>query len=249
MTFTERLKRGLKDFSQIEVEPGAYTVREESLREGWLQVAHMFSVPRQKEIAAYLFWTLAYNMSIESKSLYNADNVLDVLLKSLGFSSVEDMLENAIDFSNIKYYEDIVDPRNISNTTKPANVASEAAKDSIKRINNMAANKVLTMEELSSMSTEQLAAKAAQTVDAINASTKSATESIKRSGGGGGGGGSTGFTTGEVVGIVATLGVLGFCAYKAWDKFYGDGNANDIELADYGFSSSFVPGANFSNTF
>lgn len=245
MTFVERLKRGLKDFSQIEVEPGAYTVREESLREGWLQVAHMFSVPRQKEIAAYLFWTLAYNMSIESKSLYNADNVLDVLLKSLGFSSVEDMLENAIDFTNIKYYEDIVDPRN---TPKANNTPAEAAKDSIKRINNMAANKVLTMEELSSMSTQQLAAKASQTVEAINASTKSATESIKRSGGGGGGG-STGFTTGEVVGIVATLGVLGFCAYKAWDKFYGDGNVNDIELADYGFSSSFVPGANFSNTF
>ena len=245
MTFVERLKRGLKDFSQIEVEPGAYTVREESLREGWLQVAHMFSVPRQKEIAAYLFWTLAYNMSIESKSLYNADNVLDVLLKSLGFSSVEDMLENAIDFSDIKYYEDIVDPRN---TPKANNTPAEAAKDSIKRINNMAANKVLTMEELSSMSAQQLAAKASQTVEAINASTKSATESIKRSGGGGGGG-STGFTTGEVVGIVATLGVLGFCAYKAWDKFYGDSNVNDIELADYGFSSSFVPGANFSNTF
>ena len=245
MTFVQRLKRVLKDFSQIEVEPGAYTVLEESLREGWLQVAHMFSVPRQKEIAAYLFWTLAYNMSIESKSLYNADNVLDVLLKSLGFSSVEDMLENAIDFSDIKYYEDIVDPRN---TPKANNTPAEAAKVSIKRINNMAANKLLTMEELSSMSTQQLAAKASQTVEAINASTKSATESIKRSGGGGGGG-STGFTTGEVVGIVATLGVLGFCAYKAWDKFYGDGNVNDIELADYGFSSSFVPGANFSNTF
>ena len=148
----------------------------------------------------------------------------------------------------IKYYVDVVNLHNNSNTTKPTNVASEAAKDSIKRINNMTANKVLTMEELSSMSTQQLAAKAAQTVEAINASTKSATESIKRSGGGGGGG-STGFTTGEVVGIVATLGVLGFCAYKAWDKFYGDGNVNDIELADYGFSSSFVPGANFSNTF
>ena len=249
MTFTERLRKGLRDSAQLEVAPGEYTVREESAREGWLQVVHMISVPRQKEIAAYLSWLLAYNMSSGIKYDTNAD-ILELLLKSIGFSSVEDMLENAIDFSDVKYYVDIVDPRNISNTTKPAaNVASEAAKDSIKRINNTAASKVLTMEELSSMSTEQLAAKAAQTVDAINASTKSATESIKRSGGGGGGGGSTGFTTVEVVGIVATLGVLGFCAYKAWDKFYGDGNVNDIELADYGFSSSFVPGANFSNTF
>ena len=247
MTFTERLKRGLKDISGAEVAPGEYTVREESAREGWLQVVHMISVPRQKEIAAYLSWLLAYNMSSGIKYDTNAD-ILELLLKSIGFSSVEDMLENAIDFSDIKYYVDVVNPRNVSNTTQPANVASEAAKDSIKRINNMAANKVLTMEELSSMSTQQLAAKAAQTVDAINASTKSATESIKRSGGSGGGG-STGFTTGEVVGIVATLGVLGFCAYKAWDKFYGDSNVNDIELADYGFSSSFVPGANFSNTF
>ena len=247
MTFTERLRKGLRDSAQLEVAPGEYTVREESAREGWLQVVHMISVPRQKEIAAYLSWLLAYNMSSGIKYDTNAD-ILELLLKSIGFSSIEDMLENAIDFTNVKYYVDIVDPRNISNTTKPTNVASEAAKDSIKRINNTAASKVLTMEELSSMSTEQLAAKAAQTVDAINASTKSATESIKRSGGGGGGG-STGFTTGEVVGIVATLGVLGFCAYKAWDKFYGDGNVNDIELADYGFSSSFVPGANFSNTF
>ena len=204
----------------------------------------MFSVPRQKEIAAYLFWLLAYNMSSSIKYDTNAD-ILELLLKSIGFSSVEDMLENAIDFSNIKYYVDVVNPRN---TTKPANAASKAAKDSIKRINNMAATKVLTMEELSSMSAQQLTAKASETVEAINASTKSATESIKRSGGGGGGG-STGFTTGEVVGIVATLGVLGFCAYKAWDKFYGDGNVNDIELTDYGFSSSFVPGANFSGTF
>ena len=247
MTFTERLRKGLRDSAQLEVAPGEYTVREESAREGWLQVVHMISVPRQKEIAAFLTWLLAYNMSSGIKYDTNAD-ILELLLKSIGFSSIEDMLENAIDFTNVKYYVDIVDPRNISNTTKPTNVASEAAKDSIKRINNTAASKVLTMEELSSMSTEQLAAKAAQTVDAINASTKSATESIKRSGGGGGGG-STGFTTGEVVGIVATLGVLGFCAYKAWDKFYGDGNVNDIELADYGFSSSFVPGANFSNTF
>lgn len=248
MIFTERLKRGLKDIACAEVAPGEYSAREESAREGWLQVVHMISVPRQKEIAAYLSWLLAYNMSSGIRYDKNAD-ILELLLKSIGFSSVEDMLENAIDFSNVIYYVDVVNPRNISNTTKPtANAATEAAKDSIKRINNMAANKVLTMEELSSMSTQQLAAKAAQTVDAINASTKSATESIKRSGGGGGGG-STGFTTGEVVGIVATLGVLGFCAYKAWDKFYGDGNVNDIELADYGFSSSFVPGANFSNTF
>lgn len=247
MTFTERLKRGLKDIACAEVAPGEYSVREESAREGWLQVVHMISVPRQKEIAAYLSWLLAYNMSSGIKYDPNAD-ILAMLLKSTGFSSVEDMLENAIDFSDIKYYIDVVNPRNVPNTSKPANVASDAAKDSIKRINNMAANKVLTVEELSSMSTQQLAAKAAQTVDAINASTKSATESIKRSGGGGGGG-STGFTTGEVVGIVATLGVLGFCAYKAWDKFYGDGNVNDIELADYGFSSSFVPGANFSSTF
>ena len=245
MTFTERLRKGLRDSAQLEVAPGEYTVREESARKGWLEVVHMFSVPRQKEVAAYLTWLLAYNMSSGIKYDTNAD-ILELLLKSIGFSSVEDMLENAIDFSDVKYYVDIVDPRNISNTTKPTN---EAAKDSIKRINNTAASKVLTMEELSSMSTQQLAAKAAQTVEAINASTKSATESIKRSGGGGGGGGSTGFTTGEVVGIVATLGVLGFCAYKAWDKFYGDGNVNDIELADYGFSSSFVPGANFSNTF
>ena len=245
MTFTERLRKGLNGVSQLEVAPGAYTVREESAREGWLQVVHMISVPRQKEIAAYLSWLLAYNMSSGIKYDTNAD-ILELLLKSIGFSSVEDMLENAIDFSDVKYYVDIVDPRNIS---KANNTPAEAAKDSIKRINNTAASKVLTMEELSSMSTEQLAAKAAQTVEAINASTKSATESIKRSGGGGGGGGSTGFTTGEVVGIVATLGVLGFCAYKAWDKFYGDGNVNDIELADYGFSSSFVPGANFSNTF
>ena len=245
MTFTERLRKGLARVSQLEVAPGEYTVREESAREGWLQVVHMISVPRQKEIAAYLTWLLAYNMSSGIKYDTNAD-ILELLLKSIGFSSVEDMLENAIDFSDVKYYVDIVDPRNIS---KANNTPAEAAKDSIKRINNTAASKVLTMEELSSMSTEQLAAKAAQTVDAINASTKSATESIKRSGGGGGGGGSTGFTTGEVVGIVATLGVLGFCAYKAWDKFYGDGNVNDIELADYGFSSSFVPGANFSNTF
>ena len=245
MTFTERLRKGLARVSQLEVAPGEYTVREESAREGWLQVVHMISVPRQKEIAAYLSWLLAYNMSSGIKYDTNAD-ILELLLKSIGFSSVEDMLENAIDFSDVKYYVDIVDPRNIS---KANNTPAEAAKDSIKRINNTAASKVLTMEELSSMSTEQLAAKAAQTVDAINASTKSATESIKRSGGGGGGGGSTGFTTGEVVGIVATLGVLGFCAYKAWDKFYGDGNVNDIELADYGFSSSFVPGANFSNTF
>ena len=244
MTFTERLRKGLSRVSQLEVAPGEYTVREESAREGWLQVAHMISVPRQKEIAAYLSWLLAYNMSSGIKYDTNAD-ILELLLKSIGFSSVEDMLENAIDFTNVKYYEDIVDPRN---TPKANNTPAEAAKDSIKRINNTAASKVLTMEELSSMSTEQLAAKAAQTVEAINASTKSATESIKRSGGGGGGG-STGFTTGEVVGIVATLGVLGFCAYKAWDKFYGDGNVNDIELADYGFSSSFVPGANFSNTF
>lgn len=248
MTYTERLKGGLRDFSQTQVAPGEYTVREESLREGWLQVVHMFSIPRQREIAAYLTWLLAYNMSTGIKYDTNTD-ILDMLLKSIGFSSIEDMLENSIDFSNVKYYVDVVDPRNTPKATNtPANVASEAAKDSIKRINNMAANKVLTMEELSSMSTEQLAAKAAQTVEAINASTKSATEAIKRSGGGGGGG-STGFTTGEVVGIVATLGVLGFCAYKAWDKFYGDGNVNDIELADYGFSSSFVPGANFSNTF
>ena len=245
MTFTERLRKGMCDFAQLEVAPGEYTVREESAREGWLQVVHMISVPRQKEIAAYLSWLLAYNMSSGIKYDMNAD-ILELLLKSIGFSSVEDMLENAIDFTNVKYYEDIVDPRN---TPKANNTPAEAAKDSIKRINNTAASKVLTMEELSSMSTEQLAAKAAQTVDAINTSTKSATESIKRSGGGGGGGGSTGFTTGEVVGIVATLGVLGFCAYKAWDKFYGDGNVNDIELADYGFSSSFVPGANFSNTF
>ena len=245
MTFTERLRKVLSGVSQLEVAPGEYTVREESAREGWLQVVHMISVPRQKEIAAYLTWLLAYNMSSGIKYDTNAD-ILELLLKSIGFSSVEDMLENAIDFTNVKYYEDIVDPRN---TPKANNTPAEAAKDSIKRINNTAASKVLTMEELSSMSTEQLAAKAAQTVDAINASTKSATESIKRSGGGGGGGGSTGFTTGEVVGIVATLGVLGFCAYKAWDKFYGDGNVNDIELADYGFSSSFVPGANFSNTF
>ena len=245
MTFTERLRKGLRDSAQLEVAPGEYTVREESAREGWLQVVHMISVPRQKEIAAYLSWLLAYNMSSGIKYDTNAD-ILELLLKSIGFSSVEDMLENAIDFSDVKYYVDIVDPRN---TPKANNTPAEAAKDSIKRINNTAASKVLTMEELSSMSTEQLAAKAAQTVDAINASTKSATESIKRSGGGGGGGGSTGFTTGEVVGIVATLGVLGFCAYKAWDKFYGDGNVNDIELADYGFSSSFVPGANFSNTF
>ena len=245
MTFTERLRKVLSGVSQLEVAPGEYTVREESAREGWLQVVHMISVPRQKEIAAYLSWLLAYNMSSGIKYDTNAD-ILELLLKSIGFSSVEDMLENAIDFSDVKYYVDIVDPRNIS---KANNTPAEAAKDSIKRINNTAASKVLTMEELSSMSTEQLAAKAAQTVDAINASTKSATESIKRSGGGGGGGGSTGFTTGEVVGIVATLGVLGFCAYKAWDKFYGDGNVNDIELADYGFSSSFVPGANFSNTF
>ena len=245
MTFTERLRKGLRDSAQLEVAPGEYTVREESAREGWLQVVHMISVPRQKEIAAYLSWLLAYNMSSGIKYDTNAD-ILELLLKSIGFSSVEDMLENAIDFSDVKYYVDIVDPRNIS---KANNTPAEAAKDSIKRINNTAASKVLTMEELSSMSTQQLAAKAAQTVEAINASTKSATESIKRSGGGGGGGGSTGFTTGEVVGIVATLGVLGFCAYKAWDKFYGDGNVNDIELADYGFSSSFVPGANFSNTF
>ena len=245
MTFTERLRKGLRDSAQLEVAPGEYTVREESAREGWLQVVHMISVPRQKEIAAYLSWLLAYNMSSGIKYDTNAD-ILELLLKSIGFSSVEDMLENAIDFTNVKYYEDIVDPRN---TPKANNTPAEAAKDSIKRINNTAASKVLTMEELSSMSTEQLAAKAAQTVEAINASTKSATESIKRSGGGGTGGGSTGFTTGEVVGIVATLGVLGFCAYKAWDKFYGDGNVNDIELADYGFSSSFVPGANFSNTF
>lgn len=244
MTFTERLRKVLSGVSQLEVAPGEYTVREESAREGWLQVVHMISVPRQKEIAAYLTWLLAYNMSSGIKYDTNAD-ILELLLKSIGFSSVEDMLENAIDFTNVKYYEDIVDPRN---TPKANNTPAEAAKDSIKRINNTAASKVLTMEELSSMSTEQLAAKAAQTVEAINASTKSATESIKRSGGGGGGG-STGFTTGEVVGIVATLGVLGFCAYKAWDKFYGDGNVNDIELADYGFSSSFVPGANFSNTF
>ena len=245
MTFTERLRKVLSGVSQLEVAPGEYTVREESAREGWLQVVHMISVPRQKEIAAYLTWLLAYNMSSGIKYDTNAD-ILELLLKSIGFSSVEDMLENAIDFSDVKYYEDIVDPRN---TPKANNTPAEAAKDSIKRINNTAASKVLTMEELSSMSTEQLAAKAAQTVEAINASTKSATESIKRSGGGGTGGGSTGFTTGEVVGIVATLGVLGFCAYKAWDKFYGDGNVNDIELADYGFSSSFVPGANFSNTF
>ena len=245
MTFTERLRKGLRDSAQLEVAPGEYTVREESAREGWLQVVHMISVPRQKEIAAYLSWLLAYNMSSGIKYDTNAD-ILELLLKSIGFSSVEDMLENAIDFTNVKYYEDIVDPRN---TPKANNTPAEAAKDSIKRINNTAASKVLTMEELSSMSTEQLAAKAAQTVEAINASTKSATESIKRSGGGGTGGGSTGFTTGEVVGIVATLGVLGFCAYKAWDKFYGDGTVNDIELADYGFSSSFVPGANFSNTF
>ena len=245
MTFTERLRKGLRDSAQLEVAPGAYTAREESARKGWLEVVHMFSVPRQKEIAAYLSWLLAYNMSSGIKYDTNAD-ILELLLKSIGFSSVEDMLENAIDFSDVKYYVDIVDPRNIS---KANNTPAEAAKDSIKRINNTAASKVLTMEELSSMSTQQLAAKAAQTVEAINASTKSATESIKRSGGGGGGGGSTGFTTGEVVGIVATLGVLGFCAYKAWDKFYGDGNVNDIELADYGFSSSFVPGANFSNTF
>ena len=245
MTFTERLRKGLYGVSQLEVAPGEYTVREESAREGWLQVVHMISVPRQKEIAAYLSWLLAYNMSSGIKYDTNAD-ILELLLKSIGFSSIEDMLENAIDFTNVKYYEDIVDPRN---TPKANNTPAEAAKDSIKRINNTAASKVLTMEELSSMSTEQLAAKAAQTVEAINASTKSATESIKRSGGGGTGGGSTGFTTGEVVGIVATLGVLGFCAYKAWDKFYGDGNVNDIELADYGFSSSFVPGANFSNTF
>ena len=245
MTFTERLRKGLARVSQLEVAPGEYTVREESAREGWLQVVDTISVPRQKEIAAYLSWLLAYNMSSGIKYDTNAD-ILELLLKSIGFSSVEDMLENAIDFSDVKYYVDIVDPRNIS---KANNTPAEAAKDSIKRINNTAASKVLTMEELSSMSTEQLAAKAAQTVEAINASTKSATESIKRSGGGGGGGGSTGFTTGEVVGIVATLGVLGFCAYKAWDKFYGDGNVNDIELADYGFSSSFVPGANFSNTF
>ena len=245
MTFTERLRKVLSGVSQLEVAPGEYTVREESAREGWLQVVHMISVPRQKEIAAYLSWLLAYNMSSGIKYDTNAD-ILELLLKSIGFSSVEDMLENAIDFSDVKYYEDIVDPRN---TPKANNTPAEAAKDSIKRINNTAASKVLTMEELSSMSTEQLAAKAAQTVEAINASTKSATESIKRSGGGGTGGGSTGFTTGEVVGIVATLGVLGFCAYKAWDKFYGDGNVNDIELADYGFSSSFVPGANFSNTF
>ena len=245
MTFTERLRKGLRDSAQLEVAPGEYTVREESAREGWLQVVHMISVPRQKEIAAYLSWLLAYNMSSGIKYDTNAD-ILELLLKSIGFSSVEDMLENAIDFSDVKYYVDIVDSRN---TPKANNTPAEAAKDSIKRINNTAASKVLTMEELSSMSTEQLAAKAAQTVDTINASTKSATESIKRSGGGGTGGGSTGFTTGEVVGIVATLGVLGFCAYKAWDKFYGDGNVNDIELADYGFSSSFVPGANFSNTF
>ena len=245
MTFTERLRKGLRDSAQLEVAPGAYTVREESARKGWLEVVHMFSVPRQKEVAAYLTWLLAYNMSSGIKYDTNAD-ILELLLKSIGFSSVEDMLENAIDFSDIKYYVDVANPRN---TPKANNTPAEAAKDSIKRINNTAASKVLTMEELSSMSTEQLAAKAAQTVDAINASTKSATESIKRSGGGGGGGGSTGFTTGEVVGIVATLGVLGFCAYKAWDKFYGDGNVNDIELADYGFSSSFVPGANFSNTF
>lgn len=245
MTFTERLRKGLRDSAQLQVEPGEYTVREESAREGWLQVVHMISVPRQKEIAAYLSWLLAYNMSSGIKYDTNAD-ILELLLKSIGFSSVEDMLENAIDFSDVKYYVDVANPRN---TPKANNTPAEAAKDSIKRINNTAASKVLTMEELSSMSTEQLAAKAAQTVDAINASTKSATESIKRSGGGGGGGGSTGFTTGEVVGIVATLGVLGFCAYKAWDKFYGDGNVNDIELADYGFSSSFVPGANFSNTF
>ena len=244
MTFTERLRKGLRDSAQLEVAPGEYTVREESAREGWLQVVHMISVPRQKEIAAYLSWLLAYNMSSGIKYDTNAD-ILELLLKSIGFSSVEDMLENAIDFSDVKYYVDIVDPRN---APRANNTPAEAAKDSIKRINNTAASKVLTMEELSSMSTEQLAAKAAQTVEAINASTKSATESIKRSGGGGGGG-STGFTTGEVVGIVATLGVLGFCAYKAWDKFYGDGNVNDIELADYGFSSSFVPGANFSNTF
>lgn len=242
MTFTERLRKGLRDSAQLEVAPGEYTAREESAREGWLQVVHMISVPRQKEIAAYLSWLLAYNMSSGIKYDMNAD-ILELLLKSIGFSSVEDMLENAIDFSDIKYYVDVANPRN---TPKANNTPAEAAKDSIKRINNTAASKVLTMEELSSMSTEQLAAKAAQTVEAINASTKSATESIKRSGGGGGGGG---FTTGEVVGIVATLGVLGFCAYKAWDKFYGDGNVNDIELADYGFSSSFVPGANFSNTF
>lgn len=248
MNFKERLEKGLREFSQNEVAPGAYTVREESLRGGWVQVVHMFSVPRQREIAAYLTWLLAYNMSTGIKYDTNAD-ILDMLLKSIGFSSIEDMLENAIDFSDVKYYVDIVDPRNTPKATNtPANTPAEAAKDSIKRINNMAANKVLTMEELSSMSTQQLAAKAAQTVEAINASTKSATDSIKRSGGGGGGG-STGFTTGEVVGIVATLGVLGFCAYKAWDKFYGDGNVNDIELADYGFSSSFVPGANFSGTF
>ena len=249
MTFVEKLNKGLKDLSRAEMVPGAYSEREESVRAAWLKAAYMFSDPREKDIAAYLYWVLANSMYSGIRYDPNAD-LLGMLLKSTGFSSVEDMLENAIDFSDVKYYVDIVDPRNISNTTKPAaNVASEAAKDSIKRINNMAASKVLTMEELSSMSTQQLAAKAAQTVDAINASTKSATESIKRSGGGGGGGGSTGFTTGEVVGIVATLGVLGFCAYKAWDQFYGDGTVNDIELADYGFSSSFVPGANFSNTF
>lgn len=248
MTFVERLKRGLKDLSRAEMVPGAYSEREESVRAAWLKAAYMFSDPREKDIAAYLYWLLANSMYSGIRYDPNLD-LLGMLLKSIGFSSVEDMLENAIDFSNVIYYVDVVNPRNISNTTKPiANAATEAAKDSIKRINNMAANKVLTMEELSSMSTQQLTAKAAQTVDAINASTKSATESIKRSGGGGGGG-STGFTTGEVVGIVATLGVLGFCAYKAWDKFYGDGNVNDIELADYGFSSSFVPGANFSGTF
>ena len=248
MNFKEKLNKGLKDLSRAEMVPGAYSEREESVRAAWLKADYMFSDPREKDIAAYLYWVLANSMYCGIRYDTNA-NILEILLKSIGFSSVEDMLENAIDFSNVIYYVDVMNPRNVSNTSKPtANAATEAAKDSIKRINNMAANKVLTMEELSSMSTQQLAAKAAQTVDAINASTKSATESIKRSGGGGGGG-STGFTTGEVVGIVATLGVLGFCAYKAWDKFYGDGNVNDIELADYGFSSSFVPGANFSNTF
>ena len=214
--------------------------RDSSAKAIWLSRAQKYTDPKQQNVAGYLYWRVARDTSVGTK--YEG---LSVLTKSLGFKDIEDMVENAIDFVGVEYYADVV---NLRNTTKPTNVASEAAKDSIKRINNTAASKVLTMEELSSMSTEQLAAKAAQTVDAINASTKSATESIKRSGGGGGGG-STGFTTGEVVGIVATLGVLGFCAYKAWDKFYGDGNVNDIELADYGFSSSFVPGANFSNTF
>lgn len=215
--------------------------RESSTKAIWLSRAQKYTDPKQQNVAGYLYWRVARDTSVGTK--YEG---LTTLTKSLGFKDIGDMVENIIDFDGVEYYADVV---NLRNTTKPtANVASEAAKDSIKRINNTAASKVLTMEKLSSMSTEQLAAKAAQTVEAINTSTKTATEAIKRSGGGGGGG-STGFTTGEVVGIVATLGVLSFCAYKAWDKFYGDGNVNDIELADYGFSSSFVPGANFSNTF